>query len=406
MRKSWLTAASALTAATAGASSASAEVLFDAPPIVNFGDTLVGSSSSDTFNIVVLGSISSGSVSAASAPFSGGPVSLKSATKTQVPATYSFAPSTRGAVKAEIDAKAVNLGLKIEQSATVLLEGTGVAPVESLSTSSAPTVRIGTSGLETVTVSNIGDGNLSGVGDASDLLGTLTASKGVFDGSGGSVDLEDNAAATFSYTFTPTAHSSAEGTVKAIFQNGSADGANQANSVKVVLSGEGVGPEYSSNFTSGVIDLGTVTLGSAASVYLNIDNLSADDNGGVSKLTDLSLLKAHITGGKGSAFSLGNFVPKTVLGEGDSTDLKIDFDAAGLGLQTTELVITTDQDAAFGDAGETFDYQLTADVVPSPVPEARTWEMLLAGFGLVGLQYRRSRRRAVGVTSRDPGKEK
>ncbi len=317
MRKSWLTAASALTAATAGASSASAEVLFDAPPIVNFGDTLVGSSSSDTFNIVVLGSISSGSVSAASAPFSGGPVSLKSATKTQVPATYSFAPSTRGAVKAEIDAKAVNLGLKIEQSATVLLEGTGVAPVESLSTSSAPTVRIGTSGLETVTVSNIGDGNLSGVGDASDLLGTLTASKGVFDGSGGSVDLEDNAAATFSYTFTPTAHSSAEGTVKAIFQNGSADGANQANSVKVVLSGEGVGPEYSSNFTSGVIDLGTVTLGSAASVYLNIDNLSADDNGGVSKLTDLSLLKAHITGGKGSAFSLGNFVPKTVLGEGD-----------------------------------------------------------------------------------------
>lgn len=406
MRKSWLTAASALTAATAGASSASAAVLFAAPAVVHFGDTLVGSSLSETFDIVVLNSITSGHVSGASAPFSGGPVSLAGATKGEVPATYAFKPATRGGAKADIDVTAINLGLKIQQGATILFDGTGVAPVESISTSPAPVTRIGTSGVETVTIANVGDGNLSGVGEASDLLGKIGASQGVFDGPSGSFDLEDNAAANFSYTFTPTKHGAAESLVNAKLENGSADGANQATSVKVALGGRGVGPEYSSTFDSGVIDLGDVTLGSLTSVELTIDNLSEDDSGGLSKLTDLSLLKAQIKGVKGSTFSLDDFVPGTILGEGESRDLKIDFDASKLGQTTADLIVLTDQDAAFGHAGEIFTYRLTADVVPSPVPEARTWEMLLAGFSVIGLQYRRSRRRAVAAASRVPPQEK
>ena len=86
MRRSWLTAASALAAVAAEASPASAQ-LFSAPATVDFGDTLVGSSSSKTFGMIVLGSISSGSVSAATAPFSGGPVSVGALTKADLPLT-------------------------------------------------------------------------------------------------------------------------------------------------------------------------------------------------------------------------------------------------------------------------------------------------------------------------------
>ena len=403
MRKSWLTAASALAAVAAEASPASAQ-LFTAPGTVDFGDTLVGSSSSKTFNIVVLGTITSGAVSAATAPFSGGPVSLGSVTKTQVPATYGFSPTERGVASESINVSAINLGLKIQQSGHISLQGVGVAPVESVSTSAASLVRIGTSGLETVTISNVGDGNLSGLGDASDLLGSLSASTGVFDGAGGSFDLADGSETSFGYSFTPTVHGAAGGTVTATFANGSADGTNQAGSADVSLSGEGVGPQYSSNFASGVINLGSLTLGSTASVDLKIGNLSTDANGGLAALTDLSLLDANLD--SVGPFSLANFVPDTILDEGQSFDLAIDFVASALGEQTANLVITTDQGAAAGALGETFDYQLSADVVSAPVPETRTWEMLLAGFGLVGLQYRRSRRRAVGAASQDRGKGK
>ena len=379
MRKSWLTAASALAAVAAEASPASAQ-LFTAPGTVDFGDTLVGSSSSKTFNIVVLGTITSGAVSAATAPFSGGPVSLGSVTKTQVPATYGFSPTERGVASESINVSAINLGLKIQQSGHISLQGAGVAPVESVSTSAASLVRIGTSGLETVTISNVGDGNLSGLGDASDLLGSLSGLKGVFSGAGGSFDLADGSETSFGYSFTPTGHGAVNASVTATFANGSADGTNQAGSADVSLSGEGVGPQYSSNFASGVINLGSLTLGSTASVDLKIGNLSTDANGGLAALTDLSLLDANLD--PVGPFSLANFVPDTILDEGQSFDLAIDFVASALGEQTANLVITTDQGAAAGALGETFDYQLSADVVSAPVPETRTWEMLLAGFGL------------------------
>jgi hypothetical protein len=397
MRKSWLTAASALVAVAAEAAPASAQ-LFSAPGTVNFGDTLVGSSSSKTFNITVLSTITSGSVSAATAPFSGGPVSIASDSKAQIPATYSFAPTARGSASDLLNVNAVNLSLKIQQHENTSLQGIGVAPVESVSTSASPVVRIGTSGLETVSVSNVGDGNLSGLGDPSDLLGSLSASNGVFQGSGGGFDLTDGAQTTFDYNFTPTGHGAATGSVTATFTNGSADGKNQASSQNVSLSGQGVGPQYASSLVPGVIDLGAIKLGATATVDLKISNLSIDANGGVADLADLSLLAADLNPlGPGLPFSLENFVPDTILGEGESFDLKIDFSATKLGEQTATLVIATDQNAAFGGEGQTFDYQLMADVVPSPVPEAETWEMLLAGFSLLGLQYRRGLGRAAGA---------
>jgi hypothetical protein len=289
MRKSWLTAASALAAVAAETAPASAQ-LFSAPGTVDFGDTLVGSSSSKTFDITVLGTITSGSVSAATAPFSGGPVSIASSSKAQIPATYSFAPTVRGSASDLLNVNAVNLNLKIQQGAKISLQGVGVAPVEGVSTSFSPETRIGTSSLQTVTISNVGDGNLSGLGDVSDLLGSLGASQGVFQGSGGSFDLADGAKTTFDYSVAPIDHGLVQGSVKATFSNGSADGKNQASGQTVALSGDGVGPQYSGSLAPGVIDLGAIKLGTSAAVDLKISNLSTDANGGDADLTDLSLL--------------------------------------------------------------------------------------------------------------------
>jgi hypothetical protein len=240
MRRSWLTAASALAAIATEAPEASAQ-LFTAPSEVDFADTLVGSMSSEDFTVHVLGTITSGEIFAASAPFSGGPVSLGT-TKANVVATYNFAPTLTGTATDSIGVSAVNLDAKTAQSGTILLSGLGVAPVESVATSSSPVARIGTSSLQTVTVSNTGDGNLSGLGDSSDLHGSLGASTGVFAGSGGSFDLADSSQTSFDYTFTPVAHGTATATVTASFLNGSPDGKNQAASQDVTLSGQGVGP--------------------------------------------------------------------------------------------------------------------------------------------------------------------
>lgn len=389
MRKSWLTAASAL-AAVATAPPASAQ-LFSAPGTVDFGDTLVGATSSQTFGVVIHEAITSGSVPAATAPFSGGPISLVSSSKAEPIATYDFAPTVTGTATDTLDVGAVNLGLKVEQTGQILLTGVGVAPVESVSTSPPAVARIGTSSLETVTVSNTGDGNLSGLGDMSNLHGTLGASTGVFAGTGGTLDLGDGSQTTFDYSFTPTAHGAATGSVTAAFQNGSPDGKNQSSSVDVALAGQGVGPVYSSGIAAGgVIDLGPITLGGTGMADLKISNTSTDPTNASPVLTQLSLLAADIQP-PAENFVLENFA-STVLSEGDSFDLKIGFDATQLGVQTADLVITTDQGVGFGQSGETFDYELMVDVVPSAVPEPRTWEMLMLGFGLMGLRGAWSRR--------------
>jgi hypothetical protein len=59
---------------------------------------------------------------------------------------------------------------------TISLQRQGVAPVVNLDTSqtNAGNVRIGTTGSVQTTVKNVGDGNLSGLGDVSNLHGTVT----------------------------------------------------------------------------------------------------------------------------------------------------------------------------------------------------------------------------------------
>lgn len=389
MNRSWL-AVAALTGlgAELPVIPVHAAPLFSAPASVSFGDVLVGQSSSLPLTATVLTATkphpTTITMQAATTPFSGGPSSQTVSTKSQVTGTYMFSPSTRGSVSENIAVQGVNLGLKTTQNASVALTGTGVAPIATVANSAAPTVRVGTTGTQTVTVTNLGDGNLSHLGAASNLLGSAPSLAGVFSGPGGSISLTDGADQTFSYSFAPAARGPASETATIAFTNGSADGTNQATDAHVPLSGLGVGPVYDSAPTPGsTISFGQFHAGQTGFADLLVSNSSTD--AGPVTLTGLSLLSASFTGSPD--FTLAGFTP-TVIDAGDMLDLKLDFAALGSGLQTASLMLTTDQDAAFGAPGDTFTYLLSATVL-SPVPEPGTF--ILVGVGLGGLLLARKR---------------
>lgn len=388
MKRSWL-AVAALTGLGAELHSAPAQAeLFSAPASVNFGDVLVGQDSSLPLTVTVLSATAAApttiSLQAATAPFSGGPLNTSVNSKAQVTGTYTFSPTIRGPASEDITVSGVNLSLKVMQHASVGLTGTGVAPVAAVTNGPVPTVRVGTTGTQTITVSNSGDGNLSGLGVISNLLGSAPSLGGVFSGPGGAIGLADGANQTFGYNFAPAARGSASQTTTIAFTNGSPDGTNQATNKQVTLSGVGVGPVYGSTPAPGsTISFGQFHTGQTGSADLVVSNISTD--AGPATLTGLSLLDANLAGS--SDFTLGGFTP-SVIDAGDMLDLKLDFAALGSGLQTASLTITTDQDAAFGNPGDTFTYLLSATVLSS-VPEPGT--LFLVGAGLGGLLLARRR---------------
>ena len=325
---------------------------------------------------------------------------------------YTYTPTVRGADSVVISASFINGnpdGTNTANAKDISLTGTGVAPVQSVDTTAVNVglVRIGSLGAASVTVQNIGNGNLSGRGGVSNLNGTVASASGNFSGSGGSISLLDGAARTFNFTYAPTAHTADSTTIAMAFSNGSADGKNLAETVNAQLSGQGVGPTFSSDQTPGsTLDFGTLRETDLASLPLHISNASTDSNGGDTTLTDLTLLSAQITGTDGDLFSVVGFTPGAVLHEGDSLDLEIAYNGTGTtGDKSAVLTILTDEGAALGADGNAFVYQITAtfplalpslgnalttQVSVSSVPEPGSLALLaIAGLFLGGLTWRR-----------------
>jgi hypothetical protein len=276
-----------------------------------------------------------------------------------------------------------------------MLSGRGVAPVQSISVGGS-LARIGTTGAATIMVTNVGDGNLSGLGDMSNLKGTVSSSSGIFTGAGGSVNLGDSGTQTFSYAYTPTDRTVQSTSVSIQFANGSADGANQAQTVNEMLTGQGVGPIYQSVSPAGsTLSFGDVTQGISTSFLLHITNATVDNNGGNAALTDLTLLSVGIVPDANSdgLFTVANFNAGTVIHEGGSLDLEIDCNGTGtLGEKSASLSILTDEGAALGASGNSFNYQITANIIPVPEPSAAA----LLGVGAICLlTYLRRRRERV-----------
>jgi hypothetical protein len=379
------------------------------------GNTLVGSTKTGGVTITNVGNGSllspaktlDGSSGAASGPFSGlstDPLHIADATPNPGSQTlsYTFAPTVRGAASQSVNVAFTNGspdGLNNPYSTSATLSGTGVAPVRSpVNDVNFGNVRVGASASANATITNNGDGNLSGLGDASNLKGQFgAASAAPFSGAGGAFNLPDSASAAVEYGFAPIARGPLSQNVAVQLTNGSLDGMNQSETLAMALKGTGVGPVFGSSVPVGsLIDFGEVSHGSYWDIALTLWNSTLDPDLG--NLTDLSLPSYTLTllGGPPLDFSVLDFSP-TVLNKGVSVDYHLRFSPTD-GPVSARLTFLTDVGAPFGGPGASYYFDLLGKGIPLPAggdPSAVPEPVTLAGLGLgiLGLvRYIRRRR--------------
>ena len=321
--------------------------------------------------------------------------------------SYLYKPADRGTDSATITTTTTNGssdGKNLALAITTTLTGKGVAPVESTVATAAGLTRIGTTSTAgKLTVTNTGDGNMSGLGSVSNLKGTISSvSTPNFALTGTKLDLKDGVSATTAYSYKATVHGVQTAADTVSFSNGSSDNTNQAQAVGVTLSGIGVGPVYqsrvygtSTDFTPSAghpktVDFGILGQHTKGVQKFDVRNTTTD-LGGLA-LTGLTIKSITFGGADALLFALdalsGAHVG-SILAAGDLLTLSLDFLGATVGLYSADVLITTDQGVAYGaSGGASFDYGLVAQVVPKPV----SWAAF--GVGILGLAFVRRLRPA------------
>lgn len=358
---------------------------------LNFGKTLIGKTSTASMTIRDTSTIASGSPSRGGGAFTGSfpaaPTGFTPSTTqiftaantyngygwlmpsseggtNSVSRVYSYAPTVRGVTSGTSSFTPLH-GFNSPPTANTTFTGQGVAPVISLSSSSAGVVRIGTSSNPNLTITNTGDGNQAGAG-LGNLTGTVSGSVNGFTGTGGSFNLADGANQTF-YPFSPIAHSMSSGTVAVNATDGSTDNKNLAQNFVVNLSGTGVGPVFNASIagtsilagtTGSTIDFGQISPNQTAIQSLTLANLTTDLDI-FNSLTTLDLLSATISGANGSMFSMSGFTPGTILSKSQSSAMQLTFAPLSFtGTGSATLTLVTDQNAAKGATGQSFVFPL------------------------------------------------
>src|SRR6185437_3967257 len=282
-------------------------------------------------------------------------------------------------------------------------------PVQAVTTANAGPVRIGTTGAATISISNVGHGDLANGGSSANSAYNLTGAVGYATTGAGlaangappsSVNLGDAASSTVTYTYTPLSRGTASSTATVSFADGKSDGSNAAQTVTATITAQGVGPTFTSVF-NGVTDTPTavakgatattgptisMTVGrnSTATYLLTLENTSTDP--GAANLTDLTIESFAFSGADAGSFN-STFTNGTVIHEGDSIVIPITVVGGNtVGPLNSTLTLFTDESAALGGIGDTFTYRLAAAV---PEPE----NLAVFGLGLVGLAGLRRRRK-------------
>ena len=209
---------------------------------VNPGYTLVGGTNTGSITITNIGdgnqsnlgepSNLHGSLPGVTGIFSGGSNTFSLGDTISKTFNYTYAPTTRGANSTTLLASFQDgnpNGTNTGSSGSITISGTAVAPVFSMSQINAGAVLVGgtASGSASITIQNIGDGNLAGTGDHFNLQGSLSAGTATFIGGTGSVNLTDNASQTFNYVYQPTTRGENSAVISATFSNGSTDNQNK-----------------------------------------------------------------------------------------------------------------------------------------------------------------------------------
>ncbi len=357
---------------------------------INFGNVLVGTSQSQNItvqNTGASGSTLTGTIGGASSgsefsPQTGTAINSLSSGASQI-RSFTYSPTNRGTDSSNIS---ITSNDSSNPSITRSLTGKGVAAVNQVTTNSIPVTRVGTSSNATVTIQNTGDGNLSGLGEVSNLRGTANTPQGntAFSGNTANLSLTDGSSQTLNYVYGPTERGADSANVDIHFLNGNSNGTNTSQIVTANLSALAVGPEYTSSVApEAIIDFGLIEAYSSSQYVLTIQNLTPDADFG--DLTSLTLLSASISGQDAGYFSIDNFIANKVLRKGESFGLLLTAtnpEWRYLPINAT-LTILTDQHAAFGSAGQSFTYTLSAVCLPEP----SSWLAFIVAILGMGIQY-------------------
>lgn len=341
----------------------------------NFGNVLVMSSKNENITITNTGASGSTLTGSIGEVPSGSEFNAQSSTAinsltsgSSQNRSFTYSPTNRGT-----DTRNVTITSNDPNNPTITrtLSGTGVAPVNQVTQTNLPTyTRTGTTNTASVTVKNIGNGNLAdaSLGSARNLNGTVLAPTGSpeFSGNGTNLSLTDGSQQTLNYNYSPTARGEDTANIQINFSNGNTNETNTAQTVIAQLSSTAVSPVYVSSIApDSTIDFGVVEAFSTSQYTLRIQNLTPDQDLG--DLTKLTILNAIISGPDASYFAM-NFSSSQIISKGGYYDLLLSITNPEwrFANRSATLTIVTDQDAAFGAEGRSFTYNLTALCVPEP----------------------------------------
>jgi len=186
----------------------------------------------------------------------------------------------------------------------------------------------------TLIVTNNGDGNVSGLGDVSNLIGQLPLGTGVFALNGlADINTPDSSSQTYSYGFTPFVRGTHVDTFQASFLNGSPDGTNQPNSQEFSFVGEAVAPQHATSHVDA--PLTRVGTSVAAAARIEIQN---EGDGNLSGLGTISNLQGAIDSGSHPSF-IGGGASFSLL-DSESIQLPMEFAPTARGNVSSEFTLS------------------------------------------------------------------